>query len=897
MDVHSLPIIVCESCQGAGAVQGGACRTCGGAAVGMQSHGRFLFWERLVNGTEIAYRQSSESVHRLFVMIFGTILVFGIAGAGLLFFQNQTKFLPLIGGVWLIFLMLLVARMIRHTSVQTEVIPHTYLQSDSSVGPTATSWSEARRLSGAAKQNITTAFSADLLHAIERAFLIAEQNHSAFVTSSHLFAAILENHRMETLSMRLLIRPKDFLQALQPHLVGAAPKDTEPQIPRETWQLLFGAYEIAWESHEPVVDIADLAAVIISVDESIQTIYDDFEVSQEKFANALQWERVRSRMQRARAARVSGSRGRGKGDTNRSMTALATPFLNSVSSDLTKASWYGHLEPMVGRGAELESIFRVLQSGAHGVLLVGNPGVGRRTIVNGIAELMVAELVPPELADKRLMELDVARLLSGASAAEAEDRLLEALYDIARAGNIVLVIPNIEKMIGISMGTGQSMDVAGVLANELSKGYLLCIATTTTESFNKVIANQALGALFQKVVVDEMDVNTAIQVLEAKSNQFEYQHDVWFSYEALDRAVELSNRYLHDDYLPKKAIQIASEAALYVRNRRGKNQFVTAEDVSAIVAEKTKIPVTAVSENESEKLMRLESAMHERVIGQEEAVTVVANALRRARAELQSGKRPLANCLFLGPTGVGKTELAKTIADVYFGDEAQMIRLDMSEYQDTNSIYRLIGRPGEQGTGMLTEQVRQKPFSLLLLDELEKADANVLNIFLQVMDDGRLTDSVGRVIDFTNIILIATSNAGTRYVQDEIARGTSMDHIKNALIHQELKDQFRPEFLNRFDAIVLFQPLTQAQIVSVARLMVLGVAKKLSERGIGLRVTDEALANLAEAGYDPAFGVRPLRRVIQDKVENAIAGLLLENKVQRKDTIVVSETGVTVEKT
>jgi ATP-dependent Clp protease ATP-binding subunit ClpA len=307
--------------------------------------------------------------------------------------------------------------------------------------------------------------------------------------------------------------------------------------------------------------------------------------------------------------------------------------------------------------------------------------------------------------------------------------------------------------------------------------------------------------------------------------------------------------------------------------------------------------VTAVTEDEGEKLMRLESEMHQRVIGQEEAVTLVANALRRSRAEIRTGKRPIANFLFLGPTGVGKTELTKTIAEVYFGNENQMVRLDMSEYQDTNSIYRLIGTPGQQGTGVLTEAIRQKPFSLVLLDEIEKADPNILNLFLQVMDDGRLTDSVGRVIDFTNSIVIATSNAGTQFVQDQMRAGVGSEQIKTQLIHGELKQYFKPEFLNRFDAIVLFHALTEAQIGSVARLILGGIGKKLEERGIVLQVTDGGIAMLAAAGFDPEFGARPLRRVIQDRVENAIAGLLLQNQVHRKDTIIVDENGVRVQTT
>ena len=290
--------------------------------------------------------------------------------------------------------------------------------------------------------------------------------------------------------------------------------------------------------------------------------------------------------------------------------------------------------------------------------------------------------------------------------------------------------------------------------------------------------------------------------------------------------------------------------------------------------------------------MRLEEEMHKRVIGQDEAVNLVANALRRARAEIRSGARPIANFLFLGPTGVGKTELAKTIAEVYFGGEERMIRLDMSEYQDKTGIYRLIGAPGEKGTGILTEAARRSPFALLLLDEIEKADKDILNLFLQVMDDGRLTDSTGHVVDFTNIILIATSNAGTSYVQEQMRGGLSGDVIKDRLLHGELKQYFRPEFLNRFDGIVLFQPLDHAAIKKIAGLMLKRVAKDLDVKGIELAIKDEALEYFAQVGFDPEFGARPLRRTLQEKVENQLAELLLSGKLKRRDKVEIGAEGM-----
>ena len=822
---------------------------------------------------------------------------FGIIGGGVLYlrgdYERQGIAIASIGGMCAL---LFIARRIRLASHSSEVAQHGFndvLDAQADVTPR---WEMVTKLSSAEQQNSSTAFTGEALDVIENACLVAHQHLSPHVDTTHFFRSLLDNARIQTLMVRLLISPDSLKKAADGLLISG----TVPVIPTlalQSWNLIFDAYEEAWNHRSTYVDVTDILIAIVRQDKKIGDIFFDFGVKIDALQNVAEWVRVRERMRVARSKRIHGSRGRlQKGDTNRAMTAMATPLLNSCSTDITRQSLFGNLEPLIGRTAEIETIFRTLQGGGMSVLLVGNHGVGKKTVIHGIADLMVSENVPHVLQDKRLVELDVPRLLAGANPSEAEDRLLQILTEIEQAGNIILVVPSIEKMIGISIGTSQSMDVASVLQHELSKGTFLTIATTTPEQYNRTIANGQLSSVFQKIDIDEMDVNATIQVLEAKAGFIEYKQHVWFSYSALERAASMSARYVHDTFLPTKAIEICNEAALYVRNKKGKDQLVTADDIANIIADKTKIPVTAVTENEVTKLMRLETEMHRRVVGQDEAVTLVANALRRSRAEISSGKRPIANFLFLGPTGVGKTELTKTIADVYFGSEQQMIRLDMSEYQDTDSIYRLIGRPGEQGTGMLTEMVRQKPFALLLLDEIEKADPNILNLFLQVMDDGRLSDSVGRVIDFTNVILIATSNAGTQYVQDQIMLGMTSEHIKNQLIHGELKQYFRPEFLNRFDAIVLFKQLSKEQIVDVAKNNLRALGKKLEERGIVLEVTESGARALAEAGYDPEFGARPLRRVIQDRVENVIAGMLLQNQVPRGGTIVVDEKSVFVKK-
>jgi len=380
--------------------------------------------------------------------------------------------------------------------------------------------------------------------------------------------------------------------------------------------------------------------------------------------------------------------------------------------------------------------------------------------------------------------------------------LLTVLGEVAQARNIIVVIENIDQL---------PIELIPVLVDGLSRGATFVIATATPEAYAAQIERGSLAQMFQKVLVPEPEVNQAIQILEAKVNGIEYKNNVIFSYDALDRAVTLSDRYMHEKFLPAKAIEICQEVALHVFKNKGKGAFVAGEDVAKIVAEKTKIPLTQVAEEEKEKLLHLEEVMHERMIGQDTAVKAVASALRRARAELRSGDRPIANFLFLGPTGVGKTELAKTTAEAYFGSDNSMIRFDMSEFQNQASVAKLIGAAGQ--AGQLTEAVRTSPFSLLLLDELEKAHPDILNLFLQVMDDGRLSDGTGRTIDFTNVIMIATSNAGTSYIQDQVAQETPLEQIKTHLIETELKQIYRPEFLNRFDEIIVFKPLAMDEVV------------------------------------------------------------------------------------
>ncbi len=524
------------------------------------------------------------------------------------------------------------------------------------------------------------------------------------------------------------------------------------------------------------------------------------------------------------------------------------------------------------------------------MVLVGFPGTGKTNIIEGAANNMVAEEVPKVLQDKRFVSLSIAKLVAGAGGAgELEQRVLTIINEIARAGNIILFIDNIHNLVGAASVGTESIDLSEVFSEFLRRYNVITIATTTPPDYTKYLENNPLGQLFERVMINEPEFNQAIQMLEAKVGFVEAREQVYFSYEALERIVELSQRYISDRYLPEKAIIILEEVGSKVRKEKGKNWVVTGEDVAALISAKTNIPLTQITQSESDKLLNLEKIIHQRIVGQNEAVDFVANALRRARTEIRDLKKPIVNLLFLGPTGVGKTELAKTVAEVYFGDENNMIRLDMSEYQNKESLDRLIGSATGGEGGYLTEAVRKNPFSLLLLDELEKAHPYILNIFLQVMDDGRLTDALGRTINFTNIILIATSNASTEYIQRKILEGWPLEKIKQDLILNELKNYFRPEFLNRFNGIVLFKPLTKEEIVEITKLLLKKLAQTMEVKGIKLEATEEAVRELAKEGFDPIFGARPLKRVIQEKVDNALANFLLTGKIGRRDKVILEK--------
>ncbi len=566
---------------------------------------------------------------------------------------------------------------------------------------------------------------------------------------------------------------------------------------------------------------------------------------------------------------------------NRAWTARPTPTLDRFSYDITDLAAARVIAPIVDRRQEIEEVMRILERNSkNNALLIGETGSGRKSIVNEVGRLMAREEALPELRDKRLVSLDASQVISGVRAGgELEARVHLILNEIQKAANVILFIPDIHNL--AESGSGYGFDISEILAPVFSLSNFQVIGSTTFYDYHQVIEKRSdFADTFDIVKVEEISPEIALEILMQQAPALEDKEDVFFTFGALKKAVELSKRYIFNKLLPSKAIDLLSEAAVLVKTQRGKNSTVSSEDIANLITEKTGVPITKITTSEAKKLVNLESEIHKRVIGQKEAVKAVSEAIKRMRVGLRNEKKPVGVFLFLGPTGVGKTELAKTLTEVYFGSEDAMVRLDMSEFQAAENIDRLIGSTDGKMAGRLTEGVKKQPFSLILLDEFEKTHPSILDLFLQVFDDGRLTDSFGRTVDFTNAIIIATSNVGSKIIQERLKEGKKLEDFRQE-IEANLLNYFKPELLNRFNAQILFTTLSQEEILQIAKLQI----KKLSSRleaaqGIKLDVAPEAINKIVELGYSPFYGARNLQRVITEKIENVIADKFLRGEIK-----------------
>lgn len=909
MASSSLKFSSCPVCHGYGYELSGLgkhlnCTHCHAEdALFAELEGRVLIWKRPINKLTILQNKLQTGIKNI---INFSLFLFGIFGLGAGLFSvyqvlmKHEAILSLFdhsGHQWLIYFWLsiildgyLFYRMEMELAVHKK-ISHRALGKKIKISTAERTWEEEKKQPS--KLDISAFYSLEALSVLEEAYKTAAKLKHNEILPTHLLVALMYNSQISLILGRLGLDYKKITERVVAILKRENRELTgEPDIDLglNVKKVLFTAYFEACEHRREKVGVTELFLAIVQIDKDVEDIFYDLDVDLRKLHNVVEWIYLRKKLQLYWMHFRKHAGWKPKNHMNRALTARPTPLLDQLAQDFTLKARSGAFFPLVGREKEVSEAFRVLKEGFGNVILVGDSGAGKSTILQGIAEMMTAEDVPKELQDKRLLVLDPGSLIAGAEGlGTLEKRMEQLVFEIAKAGNVILAIEDIHNLLGAG-STDSAIDVGSVLMNYLSQGYLHVIGTTTTPEYQKIIAiKETFLRRFQIVKIPEMNHDEAIQVLEARSAAVEYKQKVYFSYDALEACVTLTDRYIRDRHLPAKALDLMEEVAIYAHEQRGEKAIVSKDDVAQVLTEKTNVPVVQVGGSEAQKLLHLEEIMHKRLVGQDAAITAVAKALRRSREELRDTTRPIANFLFLGPTGVGKTETAKTVAEVYFGSEKNMLRLDMSEYQDKASIRKLIGSTNERG--IFTEALKLQPFCLVLLDELEKAHPDILNVFLQVMDDGRITDGTGKTIDCTNTILIATSNAGTQMIQDGMQNGLNSEQIKTRLLEGGLKEYFRPEFLNRFDAVVVFTPLTQEEIAQVAQLLLNKLAQQLLIKGITLEATEAAVLELAAQGYDPLYGARPLRRYIQDTVDDALAKLLLENKITRRDKVILEPGG------
>lgn len=782
---------------------------------------------------------------------------------------------------------------------------------------------------------------------------IARQLGERYVDAEHLLLAMVELPGSPVLDIFTLagydpIRAKKFIREQVDRVgrLGLPSSYTgyeEIYITPTMKKVFDAAIDIARQMKARSVDLEHLFLAFYEVPESMAyRILLKFGLEKEEAWNAVK----KYREGKAKVSREIGAKAKRGGKQ-------IPEILRKFGIDLTGLAEEGKLDPVIDRENEIKRVIQILSRRTkNNPVLVGPAGVGKTAIVEGVAQRIANGEVPDELKDKRIVALDMAALVAGTKyRGEFEERLKQVLDAVKEEGNIILFIDELHTVVGAGAAEG-SMDAANIMKPALARGEFRVIGATTVDEFRKYIEKDpALERRFAPVWVEEPSIESAIKMLKGLKPKLEEHHKVKITDDAIEAAVKLSKKYIQGRYLPDKAIDVLDEAcarkkieATYMSpelaelkeklhqlraelDEAVKNEefdkaaklkkeikdieakikeleekqekmkeegesvpVVTAEDIAEVISEMTGIPASKLQEEEIQKLLRMEEELHKRVIGQERAIKAISEAIRRARAGLQPPNRPLGSFLFLGPTGVGKTELAKTLAEYLFGDETAIIRLDMSEYMEKHAVSKLIGAPpgyvGYEEGGQLTEAVRRKPYSVILLDEIEKAHPDVFNILLQILDDGRLTDAKGRTVDFSNTVIIMTSNVGSEYLmhlsKEELEK--DYDKIKERIM-DELKKRFRPEFLNRIDEIIIFHPLSEEEIKRIVDLLIAKLNKRLEERGIKIVLTEEAKSALAKRGYIPEFGARPLRRTIQRDIETPLSVKILEGTVKDGDTV------------
>ena len=766
--------------------------------------------------------------------------------------------------------------------------------------------------------DVTQFFSDATRELLQRAAQTALEWGSLDLDTDHLLYAALQDDVVRHVLEQIDADPQAIAAQLEEEAERGERTDVAPSLAPDAKAALLAAYEESRELGSSYVGPEHvLLALARDTDTEAGELLERFGVSHTKLRGAV----------------IRGVEGGAPKETSQ------TPKLDEFGRDLTSEAREGKLDPVIGRADEIDQTIEILSRRTkNNPALLGEPGVGKTAIVEGIAQRIVNDEVPETLADNRVVALDLAGMIAGTKyRGEFEERLKTVIDEVRAAEDLILFIDEMHTVIGAGAAEG-AMDASNMLKPSLARGELHVIGATTLDEYRaNVERDPALERRFQPVFVREPTVDETIEILHGLKDRYEAFHRVRISDEAIVAAAELSDRYIRDRFLPDKAIDLVDQAGARVRLRmktkdddtrsleeelrrlarerdqataaedydragetrdqlearrgeleerrksRSRAPEVTPEDIAEIVSRATGIPVSQLTTEERERLMQLEQELHGRIVGQEEAVSAVAEAVRRARAGLADPNRPDGSFLFLGPTGVGKTELARALAESLFGDENLMVRFDMSEFQERHTVSRLVGAPpgyvGYEDAGQLTETVRRRPYSVLLLDEIEKAHADVFNILLQLLEDGRLTDGQGRTVDFRHTVVIMTSNLGADRIQAHARRNESFEELKDELMDL-LRQSFRPELLNRIDEIIVFRSLDRDQLMQITRLLLDRVARRMRAQGVELEVSDDAVQYLANAGFDPQYGARPLRRAIQRLLEDELSERLLAGEIE-----------------
>jgi len=802
-------------------------------------------------------------------------------------------------------------------------------------GQSAPGGGASRRPASAQRQvervDVTQFFSDATRELLQRAAQTAVEWGSLDLDSEHLLHAALQDDVVRHVLRQIDADPEAISAEIDEQAEKASRTDVSPSLSPDAKAALLAAYDESRELGASYVGPEHVLLALARDDESqAGQLLQRFGVSHTKLRGAV-----------IRGVEAGG----GTRETSK------TPTLDQYGRDLTDMAREGKLDPVIGRADEIEQTIEVLSRRTkNNPALIGDPGVGKTAIVEGIAQRIVNDEVPETLTDRRVVQLDLAGMVAGSKyRGEFEERLKKVIDEIVdNEGSIILFVDELHTLVGAGAAEG-AMDAGNMLKPALARGEMHVIGATTLDEYRKdVEGDPALERRFQPVFVREPTVDETVEILHGLKDRYEAFHRVRISNEAIVAAAELSDRYIRDRFLPDKAIDLIDQASARVRLRtrtkdedtrsleedlrrlarerdqataaedydragRLKDQIdsqrgdlddrqkkrqrpaeVTAEDVAEVVSRATGIPVSQLTTEERQRLLDLEQQLHAHIVGQDEAVKAVAEAVRRSRAGLGDPRKPIGSFLFLGPTGVGKTELARTLANALFGSENLMVRFDMSEFQERHTVSRLVGAPpgyvGYEEAGQLTEQVRRRPYSVLLFDEIEKAHPDVFNILLQILDDGRLTDAQGRTVDFKNTVVIMTSNLGADRIQQHARTNEPFERLKENLM-QILRQSFRPEFINRIDEIIVFRALTEEQLADITGLLLDRLERRLRAQHIELEFSKGAVKLLAREGYDPEFGARPLARTIQRLVENELSRMVLSGEAEPGDKVHVEADG------